>query len=86
MASSIALNSFSRIDPLPALRNPLHLQVLAATGWAATGETGLRGPGEHGLLHPRGPDRAAQLMHDHAVLEGISQRRRNSSSPARMDE
>jgi hypothetical protein len=58
----LRLDVLQRIDPVPARRDPLH-RLAAPAGSASSA------PGEHRRLQPAPPDRAAELVHDHAMLQ-----------------
>ena len=58
-----------RIDPAPALRDPLGCLV-APTVLAVSGQ--IDRTLQHGLVHPGPPDRPAQLVHQHPVLQGFA--------------
>ena len=58
-----------RIDPAPALWDPLGGLVGAAV-FAVSGQ--IDRAFQHGLVHPGPPDRPAQLVHQHPVLQGFA--------------
>ena len=66
------ISLLQRIHPLPALGNPFDGLVLTTLGNPAPGIACQRECAfENGLGHPGLPDRTAQLMDDHAMLQGF---------------
>ena len=85
IASNIALNSFSD-RPTASPGESTSPRGTGGDGLAATAKPGHPGrPASTACFHPGRPNRTAHLMHEHPCCT-ISQRRRNSSIPARMDE